>query len=72
MSPGIKILDDCFKSPVAVFVNDISTVAVAQKLRIKSIIVRPRQRMRAYAVQLEFVVGAGVRLIHRPTIAWYA
>jgi hypothetical protein len=28
--------------------------------------------MRAYAVQLEIVVGAGVRLIHTPTIAWWA
>jgi hypothetical protein len=26
--------------------------------------------MRAYAVQLELIVGAGVGLIHTPTIAW--
>jgi hypothetical protein len=72
MSPGIKILDDCLESPVTVFVNDISTVAVAQQLRIKAMIVGPGKWMRAYAVQLELIVGAGVRLIHTPTIAWWA
>jgi hypothetical protein len=71
MSPGIKILDDFRESPVTVFVNDISTVAVTQQLGIKSIIVGPGKWMRAYAVQLEIIVGAGVRLVHRPTIAWW-
>ena len=72
MSPGVEILDDRLESPISIFVDDISAVAVAQQIRIKSIIVWPRKRMRAYAVQLEIVVGAGVRLIHTPTIAWQA
>jgi hypothetical protein len=72
MSPGVEILDDRLESPISIFVDDISAVAIAQQFRIKSIIVWPRKRMRAYAVQLEIVVGAGVRLIHTPTIAWWA
>lgn len=72
MSPRIKILDDGVESPVTVLVNDISTVAVAQQLRIKSIVVGPGKWMRAYAIELEFIVGAGVGLIHMPTIAWWA
>jgi hypothetical protein len=70
MTPRVEILDDCVESPVTVFINDISTVAVAQQLGIKSIIVGPGKWMRAYAVQLELIVGAGVGLIHTPTIAW--
>ena len=70
MTPRVKVGDDGLETPVAVLVHDIAAVTYGEKLRIKATVIGPRLRVRPDAMRCAVVIGAGVRLIHVPTIAW--
>jgi hypothetical protein len=49
MTPGVQVGDDRLDGPVAVAVDDVAAVTVAQQLAVEARVLRPRQRVRADA-----------------------
>jgi hypothetical protein len=72
MTPGVEVGNDGLKTPVPVLVHDIATVTVCEKRGVETAVVWPGLRVRSDAMRCAVMVGAGVWLIHVPTIAWRA
>src|SRR5207248_7774422 len=48
MPPGVEVSDDRVARPIAIAVDDVAPIALAQQLRVEAGIVRPRQRVWAH------------------------
>jgi hypothetical protein len=71
----IKVTDNRVETPVPILIDDVAAIAVGEKFGVEPAVIGPRFRVRADAIEFEFElrlnVGAGFRLVHMPTIAWW-